>query len=174
MGGVRAWHSVAMRYKSFLAPGPGAALGGANCTTGRPQPVKYFLGHAAAALAFLVPGLSNAALPPAGSRYQLTVKTSFEPTFSDCWTFSSAGTFIHSPSLHNFPYQLDNLNKLAGNWQAIWVGHVSIAFAGTADGTAIAGNAVDALSRTYSITGKPVSSCGTNAQAGKGWPTGRP
>jgi hypothetical protein len=135
--------------------------------------VKYLLTQTAAALAMLAPGLVHAAQPPAGSRYQLTVTTSFEPPFSDCWTFSSAGTFIHSPSLHNFPYQLDNLNKLAGNWQAIWVGHVSIAFSGTANGSAIAGNAVDALSRTYSITGKPVSSCGADAQVVKGWPTGR-
>jgi hypothetical protein len=135
---------------------------------------------AAALLTIFVPPALHAAQPPAGSRYLLTVKTSFEPQFSDCWTFSTSGTFIHSPSLHNFPYQLDNLNTQAGNWQAIWVGHVSIAFSGVANGTAMAGNAVDALGRTYSITGTPVQSCGADAKlsakAGaqqSGWPARR-
>ncbi len=127
----------------------------------------------AAAAAIALPTLAVAAQPPAGSRYVLTVKTSFEPTFSDCWTFSTSGTFIHSPSLRNFPYQLDSLNTLAGNWQAIWVGHVSIAFSGTANGSAIAGNAVDALGRTYSITGTRANSCGSDARVTAGWPTGR-
>jgi hypothetical protein len=128
---------------------------------------------AATVFAMTLPAALQAAQPPAGSRYSLTVKTSFEPQFSDCWTFSTSGTYIHSPSLHNFPYQLDNLNTQANNWQAIWVGHVSIAFSGFANGSAILGNAVDALGRTYSITGTPVQSCGGGAKVAAGWPTGR-
>ncbi len=128
---------------------------------------------AAALLTVVLPPMAHAALAPAGNRYVLTVKTSFEPTFSDCWTFATSGTFIHSPSLRNFPYQLDNLNTLAGSWQAIWVGHVSIAFSGTANGSSIAGNAVDALGRTYSITGTRANSCGADARVTAGWPTAR-
>lgn len=122
-------------------------------------------------LALAMPAVAHAALPPAGTSYSLQVTTSFEAPFTDCWTFSSTGRVIHSPSLRNFPYQLDNLNTEADDWQAIWVGHISIAFAGTANGATITGNAVDARTRTYSITGNLVQSCPDDPKLGTGWRT---
>jgi hypothetical protein len=118
-----------------------------------------FLRAATLAGASLLPGLAQAALPPAGSLYKLTVKTSFEPNFVDCWTFSTNGRFIHSPMLNNFPYQLTGLNTNAGHFQAIWQGRVSIAFSGITNGSTISGDAVDVNDRTYSFTGTQVSSC---------------
>jgi hypothetical protein len=132
------------------------------------MPATAFLLRAATLAAIALPGLAHAALPPAGSLYKLTVKTSFEPSFVDCWTFSTNGRFIHSPRLKNFPYQLTGLNTNAGHFQAIWVGHISIAFSGVASGAAISGDAVDAADRTYSFTGTQVSSCaGIPARVGK-------
>jgi hypothetical protein len=115
------------------------------------------------------PLAAQAALAPASQSFKLKVTTSFEAPFTDCWTFSSNGRFIHSPSLRNFPYQLTNLNTNANNWQAIWVGRVSIAFSGAVSGTSITGNAVDAQVRTYSITGSKVSGCGAPAPQQGGW-----
>jgi hypothetical protein len=122
-------------------------------------------------LACALPAFAHAAQPPAGTSYSLQVTTSFEAPFTDCWTFATNGRFIHSPSLRNFPYQLDSLNTEAGDWQAIWVGHVSIAFSGTANGSTLTGNAVDALTRTYSITGNLVPSCRDDSRLGTGWRT---
>jgi hypothetical protein len=115
--------------------------------------------RAATLAAIMLPGLAQAALPPAGTLYKLTIKTSFEPSFVDCWTFSTNGRFIHSPMLKNFPYQLTGLNTNAGHFQAIWAGRVSIAFSGVTSGTTISGDAVDVSDRTYSYTGTHVSSC---------------
>jgi len=115
------------------------------------------------------PVVARAALPPAGASFKLHVTTSFEPPFNDCWTFSSGGRFIHSPSLKNFPYQLTNLNTDANSWQALWVGRVSIGFSGVVSGTSITGNAVDALVRTYSITGTQVGNCGEAVAVHGGW-----
>jgi len=114
---------------------------------------------AAALLVAGLPAAANAALPPAGTHYSLNVTTSFEKPFTDCWAFSSNGRFIHSASLKNFPYQLDNLNTEANAWQAIWIGRVSIAFSGAISGSSLTGNAVDANTRTYSFTGTRVASC---------------
>jgi hypothetical protein len=126
-----------------------------------------------AALTAFVPALAHAALAPAGSRYSLNVTTSFEKPFTDCWTFSTNGNFIHSPSLHNFPYQLDNLNTEANNWQALWQGRVSIGFSGVTSGNTLTGNAVDALGRTYSIMGTLVQSCPDAVKTHGGWPNKR-
>ena len=123
------------------------------------MPVTAALLRAAALAAIALPTMAHAALPPAGSLYKLNVTTSFEPSFVDCWTFSTNGTFIHSPMLKTFPYQLANLNTQAGQFQAIWVGRVSIAFSGAASGTSISGTAVNARTRTYHFTGTQVSSC---------------
>jgi hypothetical protein len=107
----------------------------------------------------LLPGLARAALPPAGTFYKLTIKTSFEPSFIDCWAFSSNGRFIVSKRLHHFGYQLTGLNTNAGHFQALWQGSNSIGFSGATSGTSIAGDAVDSVDRTYSFTGTQVSSC---------------
>jgi hypothetical protein len=123
------------------------------------MPVITALLRAAAIVATTLPTLAHAALPPAGSLYKLNVSASFEPSFVDCWTFSTNGRFIHSPMLKNFPYQLSKLNTQAGQFEAIWVGRVSIAFAGATSGTTITGDAVDANTRTYHFTGTQVSSC---------------
>jgi hypothetical protein len=120
-----------------------------------------------------MPALAHAALAPSGSRYSLNVTTSFEKPFTDCWTFSTNGTFIHSPSLHNFPYQLDNLNTEANVWQALWQGRVSIGFSGVTNGNTLTGNAVDARGRTYSITGTLVQSCPNAIDTQGGWPNKR-
>jgi hypothetical protein len=109
--------------------------------------------------AIALPSLAHAALPPAGNLYKLTVTTSFEPNFVDCWTFSTNGRFIHSPMLKNFPYQLSKLNTQAGQFEAIWAGRVSIAFSGATSGTTITGDAVDANTRSYHFTGTQISSC---------------
>ncbi len=119
----------------------------------------FFLRAATLAGIAAAPGLAQAALPPAGTFYKLTVKTSFEPNFVDCWAFSTNGRFIRSPTLQNFPYQLTNLNTNAGHFQAIWAGRVSIAFSGFANGPTISGDAVDVANRTYSFTGSKVSGC---------------
>jgi len=126
-----------------------------------------------AAISACTPALAHAALAPAGNRYSLNVTTSFEKPFTDCWTFSTNGTFIHSPSLHNFPYKLDNLNSEANNWQALWQGRVSIGFSGTTSGNTLSGNAVDARGRTYSITGALVQSCPNAINTQGGWPNKR-
>jgi hypothetical protein len=107
-----------------------------------------------------------AAQPPAGSYYQLTVTTSFEPAFKDCWTFSGNGRFIvsHAGGLGSFPYQLTGLNTQAGHFQAVWRGGISIGFSGITSGTSIAGDAVDTRTRTYSFTGTQVKSCGNAEQ----------
>jgi hypothetical protein len=123
------------------------------------MPATAIFPLAATLAAIVLPGLAQAALPPAGSLYKLTVKTSFEPNFVDCWSFSTNGRFIHSPMLKNFPYQLTGLNTNAGHIQAIWAGRVSIAFSGVTSGTTITGDAVDVANRTYSFTGTKVSSC---------------
>jgi hypothetical protein len=123
------------------------------------MPVTAIALRTAILAAIALPSLAHAALPPAGSLYKLAVATSFEPSFVDCWTFSTNGRFIHSPQLKNFPYQLSGLNTKAGDFQAIWVGRVSIAFSGVANGSSISGDAVDAADRTYSFTGTKVSSC---------------
>jgi hypothetical protein len=130
--------------------------------------LKYFRG---ALLAIALPAGAHAALPPAGTSYSLQITTSFEAPFSDCWSFSSNGRFIYSPSLHYFHYQLDNLNTQAGNWQAIWLGHISLAFSGVTNGPTISGNAVDSRVRTYSITGTQVQSCANAPKVRNGWPT---
>ena len=108
---------------------------------------------------------AKAALAPAGSYYQLTVTTSFEPTFKDCWTFTANGRAIisHGGGLGSFPYQLTGLNTQAGHFQAAWRGGISIGFSGVTTGTTISGDAVDTRTRTYSFTGSQVKSCG-NAQ----------
>jgi hypothetical protein len=118
-----------------------------------------------------LPPAAHAALPPAGSSFKLHITTSFEDPFNDCWTFSTNGRFIHSASLKNFPYQLTGLNKTPDHFQAIWVGHVSIAFSGAVTGSTLSGDAVDALARTFSIAGTAVSSCGEAASvlAHGGW-----
>jgi hypothetical protein len=123
------------------------------------MPVTTTILRAAALAAITLPTLARAALPPAGSLYKLNVTTSFEPSFVDCWAFSTNGRFIHSPMLKNFPYQLANLNTQAGQFQAIWAGRVSIAFSGATSGTTVSGDAVDAGTRTYHFTGTQVSSC---------------
>jgi hypothetical protein len=135
------------------------------------MPTTNIILRTAALAAMALPTLAHAALPPAGSLYKLNVNTSFEPSFVDCWTFSSNGRFIHSPRLKNFPYQLGNLNTQAGQFQAIWVGRVSIAFSGATSGSAISGNAVDASDRTYSFTGTQVSSCAgqPTSATSQGW-----
>jgi hypothetical protein len=131
--------------------------------------LKYFRG---AVLAMAFPAAAQAALPPAGTSYSLKITTSFEAPFTDCWSFSSNGRFVYSPNLHYFHYQLDDLNTQAGNWQAIWLGHVSLAFSGVTNGSNISGNAVDSLARTYSITGTEVGSCAHAPKVRNGWPTG--
>lgn len=135
------------------------------------MPTTSIILRAAAVAVVALPTLAHAALPPAGSLYKLNVTTSFEPSFVDCWTFSTNGRFIHSPMLKNFPYQLASLNTRAGQFQAIWVGRVSIAFSGATSGSTISGNAVDANVRTYSFTGTQVSSCAgqPTGAANHGW-----
>jgi hypothetical protein len=169
--------SVAAGYNSYLALHAGArfCMAPLSRSKGRIRMTyqRTLKRIAWAALAAGVPALAQAALAPAGSRYSLNVTTSFEKPFIDCWTFSTNGTFIHSPSLHNFPYQLDNLNTEANDWQAIWQGRVSIAFSGATSGNALSGNAVDALGRTYSITGTLVQSCPNAIGAKGGWPVRR-
>jgi len=123
------------------------------------MPATAIILRTATLAAVALPGPAHAALPPAGSLYKLNVTTSFEPSFVDCWNFATNGRFIHSPRLKNFPYQLTGLNTNAGHFQAIWVGRISIAFSGLANGSAISGDAVDANDRTYSFTGTKVSSC---------------
>ena len=115
----------------------------------------------AVAATLAAPRVAQAAQAPAGSFYQLSVTTSFEPKFTDCWAFSSNGRFIvsHGGGLGSFPYQLDGLNTQANHWQAAWQGRVSIAFAGVTTATTITGDAVDTLARTYSITGTKVGGC---------------
>jgi len=107
-----------------------------------------------------------AAQPPAGNFYQLTVTTSFEPTFKDCWTFSGNGRVIvsHAGGLGSFPYQLTGLNTQAGHFQAAWRGGISIGFSGVTTGTTISGDAVDTRTRTYSFTGTQVKGCGNAEQ----------
>jgi hypothetical protein len=124
---------------------------------------------AGAAAMLLGAGAAQAAQPPAGSFYQLTVTTSFEPSFSDCWTFSNNGRFIvsHGGGLGSFPYQLTGLNTQAGHFQAVWRGRISIGFSGVAAGGSIAGDAVDSLDRTYSFTGKQVGGCPAVAAAAR-------
>jgi hypothetical protein len=119
------------------------------------------------ATACLLPGApALAAQPPAGSFYQLTVTTSFEPAFKDCWTFSSNGRVIvsHGGGLGSFPYQLTGLNTQAGHFQAAWRGGISIGFSGVTAGTSISGDAVDTRTRTYSFTGTQVKGCGNAEQ----------
>ncbi len=120
----------------------------------------------AACAALYVAGLlaagtqANAAQAPAGQFFKLNVKSSFKAPFTDCWAFSSNGQFIVSRgSLGSFPYQLTGLNTVAGHFQAIWQGHVSIGFSGAVSGTSVTGDGVDANDRTYSFTGTKVSSC---------------
>ena len=122
----------------------------------------------ALALGLLLPGVAQAALAPAGKSYRLTVTTSFEPAFVDCWTFGTNGSFIYSPRLHYFPYQLTALNTDPDHVQALWQGRVSIGFATVVSGTAISGDAVDALRRTYSFTGTQVTSCAGQPSASTG------
>jgi hypothetical protein len=107
----------------------------------------------------LMPALAHAALPPAGYSYLLNVTTSFEPAFTDCWTFGSNGRFIHSNQLRDLSYQLTGLNTNADHVQAIWQGRVSIAFSALVSGTSISGDAVDYVDRTYNFTGTQVASC---------------
>ena len=106
-----------------------------------------------------------AAQAPAGASYQLTVTTSFEPKFNDCWSFSNDGRFIvsHQGGLGTFPYQLTGLNSQAGHIQAVWRGRISIGFSGVT-GSTITGDAVDSRTHTYHFTGNQVGGCG-NARA---------
>jgi hypothetical protein len=103
---------------------------------------------------------ARAAQPPAGRFYQLTVTTSFEPSFTDCWSFAENGRVItsHSGGLGSFPYQLAGLNNTANQFQAVWCGSISIGFSGVT-GSTITGNAVDSRTRTYNFTGSQVSGC---------------
>jgi len=127
----------------------------------------------AAGAAMLLAAAAQAAQPPAGSFYQLTVTTSFEPSFTDCWAFASNGRFIvsHGGGLGTFPYQLAGLNTQAGHIIAAWRGRVSIAFNGVTSGSSIAGDATDTLDRTYSFTGTKVSACAAAAASGNGFQT---
>lgn len=120
--------------------------------------------------ALLAPGLASAALPPAGTFYKLTVNTSFEPSFADCWAFLSNGAQIYSPRLKYFAYQLAGLNTNAGHFQALWQGRNSIGFSGVASGGMLSGDAVDSRSRTYSYAGVQVSSCAGQPAASPGSP----
>ena len=119
------------------------------------------------------PRIAQAAQPPASTFYQLSVTTSFEPKFTDCWAFASNGRFIvsHGGGLGTFPYQLDGLNTQPNHWQAAWRGRLSIAFAGVTSATTITGDAVDTLARTYSITGTKVGGCGAAAANPRGFQT---
>lgn len=114
----------------------------------------------AALAACLAASPALAALPPAGQAYTITVTSSFEPSFKDCWTFLSGGhAIVAKSSLGSFPYQLDNLNTSANNFQALWQGHNSIGFSGVANGSTITGNGVDSYGRTYAFTGTLIASC---------------
>jgi hypothetical protein len=117
-------------------------------------------------------GQAEAAQAPAGSFYQLTVTTSFEPSFTDCWAFSSNGRFIqsHQGGLGKFPYQLTGLNSQPGHFQAVWRGRTSIGFSGLT-GSTISGDAVDSLTRTYSFTGNQVGGCSDAKPDGRGFQT---
>ena len=134
--------------------------------------VTRFFGFFLLAPGVLASAAAHAAQPPAGSFYQLTVTTSFEPSFTDCWSFSSNGRVItsHGGGLGSFPYQLTGLNGNANQFQAVWRGHISIGFSGVTGGT-ISGNAVDSRTRTYSFTGNPVSGCGAAERDTRGFQT---
>jgi len=115
---------------------------------------------AAAAGALIAGSAARAAQAPAGQFFTLNVTSSFKPPFADCWAFSSNGRFIVShANLGSFPYQLTGLNTVAGHFQAVWQGHVSIGFSGVTNGNSLTGDGVDANTRTYSFTGTKVSSC---------------
>jgi hypothetical protein len=133
--------------------------------TGKMQILSALSMGLAACTCMLTAAPAQAALAPAGSSYQLTVTTSFEPSFKDCWTFTGNGRAIisHGGGLGGFPYQLTGLNTQAGHFQAAWRGNIGIGFSGVTSGTSITGDAVDTRTRTYSFSGTQVKSCG-NAQ----------
>ncbi len=133
---------------------------------------KTFACLAMCAVALTANTAANAAQPPAGTFYQLTVTTSFEPTFKDCWAFSSNGRVIvsHQGGLGSFPYQLTGLNSQPDHFQAVWRGRISIGFSGTT-GSTIAGDAVDSRTRTYNFTGSQVGGCGAEPVHQQGFQT---
>lgn len=133
---------------------------------------RVFLSAIAALGAAITALPARAALPPAGMSFTLTVTSSFQPSFKDCWSFLSGGhAIVAKSSLGSFPYQLDGLNTQANAFQAVWQGHNSIGFSGTTGAGAISGNGVDSYGRTYAFTGTEVASCAGQPVAARGFAT---
>jgi hypothetical protein len=100
---------------------------------------------------------------PKGKAYHITVYTSFETQFDDCFAFLKDGTLViegFGPLLYRF----DELNGQPEAWQAIstQAGGFNLAFHGTiggADARTISANGIGTDGDTYILQGVLDPSC---------------
>ena len=116
-------------------------------------------------------GQAAEAHSPKGKSYHVTVYSSFNTQFDDCFSFLKDGTLVIS-GFGQLLYRFDELNGQTDAWQALSTqGPFGLAFHGSvggADGRTISGNGLNFDGDTFILQGVVDPSCAAERARGAG------